>query len=55
MLNCKTNVIPILMHKMHVSTNKVSLVVLRPKKVENPKKEMVTTVKELTKTQNTVP
>jgi hypothetical protein len=31
---CKTNTIPILMHQMRMSTNQVSSVVLRPKKVE---------------------
>jgi hypothetical protein len=36
-LKCKTNTIPILMHHMHISTYKVSSVVLRPKKNGNPK------------------
>jgi hypothetical protein len=33
---CKTNMIPILMHQMGISTNQVSSVVLRPKKLEIP-------------------
>jgi hypothetical protein len=31
---CKTNTLPILMHQMRISTNKVSSVMLRPKKLE---------------------
>jgi hypothetical protein len=37
---CKTNMIPILMHQMRISTTKVSSVVLRPKKVGNPGKKI---------------
>jgi DNA-binding transcriptional regulator GbsR (MarR family) len=44
----KTNTIPILMHQMHISTNQVSSVVLRPKKLEIRK--IVKTVKEPRKT-----
>jgi hypothetical protein len=40
---CKTNTIPILMHQMRISTNQVSSVVLRPKKLEIRK--IVKTVK----------
>jgi hypothetical protein len=43
-LKCKTNTIPILMHQMHISTNQVSSVVPRPKKLEIRK--IVKTVKE---------
>jgi hypothetical protein len=32
MYTCKTNGIPMLMHQMSISTNKVSSVMLRPKK-----------------------
>jgi hypothetical protein len=49
---CKTNTIPILLHPMRISTNQVSSVVLRPKKLEIRK--IVKTVKE-PKTPNTVP
>jgi hypothetical protein len=35
-LKCKTNTIPISMHQMHISANKVSSVILRPKKAGNP-------------------
>jgi hypothetical protein len=38
-LKCKTNTIPILMHQMRISTNQVSSVVLRPKKLEIPSHE----------------
>jgi hypothetical protein len=31
---CKTNAMPILMHQMRISTNQVSSVVFRPKKLE---------------------
>jgi hypothetical protein len=48
----KTNTILILMHQMRISTNQVSSVVLRPKKLEIRK--IVKTIKELKKT-NTVP
>jgi hypothetical protein len=40
----KTNTIPILMHQMRISTNQVSSVVLRPKKLEIRK--IVKTIKE---------
>jgi hypothetical protein len=33
-VKCKTNTIPILMHQMHISTNQVSSVILRQKKLE---------------------
>jgi hypothetical protein len=33
-LKCKTNTLSILMHQMRISTNQVSSVVLRPKKLE---------------------
>jgi hypothetical protein len=36
---CKTNTIPILMHQMRISTNKVSSVMLRPKEFDIGKKE----------------
>ena len=42
-LKCKTNTLPILMHQMRISTNQVSSVVLRPKKLEIRK--IVKTVK----------
>jgi hypothetical protein len=51
-LKYKTNTIPILMHQMRISTNKVSSVVLRPKKLEIRK--IVKSVKE-PKKPNTVP
>jgi hypothetical protein len=47
---CKTNTIPILMHQMRFSTNQVSSVVLRPKKLEIRKKNRKTV-----KDPNTVP
>jgi hypothetical protein len=34
---CKINTIPILMHQMRISTNQVSSVVLRPKKLKSEK------------------
>jgi hypothetical protein len=34
LFECETNIIPILMHQMHISTNQVSSVVLRPKNLE---------------------
>jgi hypothetical protein len=36
--NIKKNIIPILMHQMHISTNHVSLVMLRPKSWKSEKK-----------------
>jgi hypothetical protein len=48
----KTNMIPILMHQMRISTNQVSSVVLRPRKLEIRK--IVKTIKEPKKS-NTVP
>jgi hypothetical protein len=47
---CKANTLPILMHQMRISTNKVSSVVLGPEKIGSPKKS----VKE-PKIPNTVP
>jgi hypothetical protein len=51
-LKCKTNIIPILMHQMHISTDQVSAVELGPKKLEIRK--ILKTVKEPSKP-NTVP
>jgi hypothetical protein len=49
-LQCKTNTIPILMHQMRISTNKVSSVVLRPKKLEIRKKKFGQNCKRAEKT-----
>jgi hypothetical protein len=37
MLKCKTNTIPILMHQMRISTNQVSSVMLKSKKLKSQK------------------
>jgi hypothetical protein len=43
---CKTNMIPISMHQMCISTIQVSSVVLRPQKLEIPNKNILKTVNE---------
>jgi predicted DNA-binding ArsR family transcriptional regulator len=40
--NCKTNMLPILMHQMHISTTQVSSVMLRSKQLEIREKKLKT-------------
>jgi hypothetical protein len=51
----KTNTIPILMHQMRISTNQVSSVMLRPKKLEIRGENVKTVISRANKNQNREP